>query len=199
MGKRILVVDDELGVRESFNSFLEDEYTVSLASDGEEAIEKVKRESPHLVILDLRLPKLGGLEVLRIIRELSRNSGIIVISGINEVEMAVKAMKLGASDYLLKPLHLEDIRRAIAEAFVRVREKKAREERNSRIKDFPALQRIIENVEEDMLDKGANLRQAGEEFEKRFTDLVLERAKGDRKKAATFLGSKRSAPSSSQS
>jgi DNA-binding NtrC family response regulator len=181
--KKILVVDDELGIRESFNSLLGDEYSVSLASDGEEAIEKVKREQPHLVILDLRLPGIDGLEVLRIIQDLNRNLVVVVISGINEVETAVKVMKLGASDYLPKPFHLEDIRKAIGEAFA-----KGRRKRGSRIGDFPILQRVIEEIGGDMLDKGASLQEAGDEFEREFANLVLERAKGDQEKAATFLG-----------
>ena len=186
--KRVLVVDDELGIRESFSSLLEDEYSVSLASDGEEAIEKVKRELLNLVILDLRLPGINGLEVLRIIQDLNCNLGVIVISGINEVETAVKVMKLGASDYLLKPLHLEDTRKAIEEAFAKNREK-----RGPKIGDFPALQRLIERVEEDMLAEEASLQEAKEEFEKEFVNLVLERAKGDREKAATFLGIEKNA------
>ncbi len=199
MAKRVLVVDDEVGIRESFNSLLEDEYSVSLASDGEEAIEKMKRKLPHLVILDLRLPKMDGLEVLRIIRKLSPNLGVIVISGVNEVQTVVKVMKLGASDYLSKPLHLEDIKEAIKEAFSRSEKKKTRENPDARIKDFPALQGIMEKVEEDMLDEGANLQEASKEFEKRFTDLVLERTKGDRKRAAAFLGVRKTALFSSKS
>ncbi|QTA78331.1 Two component system response regulator/histidine kinase [Desulfonema limicola] len=101
----ILTIDDEKGIRESIRYFLEDyEYQVLEAENGKIGIEIFKRENPDLILVDLRMPEMDGLEVLRIVRNQSPDTPVIVISGTGVIGDAVEALHLGAWDYLLKPI-----------------------------------------------------------------------------------------------
>jgi CheY-like chemotaxis protein len=107
MAARVLVVDDEAEGVELLREFLSAKgYEVITASDGDEALRKVKEERPHLVLLDIQMPKMDGLEVLRRLREIDKEVGVIMITGVNEQEIARQAMALGAFDYIVKPLDL---------------------------------------------------------------------------------------------
>lgn len=113
---RILVVDDEKNIREALRMLLEDEYEVALAASGREALGMIE-ENPGLVILDVRLPDMGGLEVLRRIRELNPNLPVIMLSGVGEVGTVVEAMRAGAVDYLPKPFDSKVLRVAVEKMF----------------------------------------------------------------------------------
>ncbi|MFP4484115.1 MAG: sigma-54-dependent transcriptional regulator [Spirochaetaceae bacterium] len=107
---RILVVDDEAGIREVLQEILEDEgYDVFTAEDGMEAVNALKTEPIDLVILDVWLPQKGGIEVLEEIKETYVDMPVIVISGHGSIDVAVKAVKMGAFDFLEKPLSLEKV------------------------------------------------------------------------------------------
>ena len=107
MAARVLVVDDEAEGVELLREFLSAKgYEVITASDGDEALRKVKEERPHLILLDIQMPKMDGLEVLRRLREIDKEVGVIMITGVNEQEIARQAMALGAFDYIVKPLDL---------------------------------------------------------------------------------------------
>lgn len=106
----ILIVDDEEGIRESLSGIFEDEgYTVLTASTGEEALETAGEHTPDVVLLDVWLPGMDGLETLAKLREIDNDMPVIVISGHGNIELAVKATKSGAYDFLEKPLSLEKI------------------------------------------------------------------------------------------
>jgi len=106
----ILVVDDEEGIRESLSDIFKDEgYQVEEASSAEDALKALKRLSPDLVVLDVWLPGMDGIEALGEIRTLSPETPVIMISGHGNIEMAVKATKMGAYDFLEKPLSLERV------------------------------------------------------------------------------------------
>ena len=107
---RILVIDDEENIRAVLSGILEDEgYEVETASDGLEGLEKASAGSFDLVILDVWLPGMGGLEVLAEIKKKSLCPEVIIISGHGNIDMAVKALKNGAFDFLEKPLSLEKV------------------------------------------------------------------------------------------
>ncbi|MEW6213764.1 MAG: sigma-54 dependent transcriptional regulator [Nitrospirota bacterium] len=109
-GPVVLVVDDEEGIRESLTGILEDEgYDVLTSSSGEEAIEVMKVQSPDLILLDIWLPGIDGIQTLEEIRSLRPELPIIMISGHGNIELAVKATKKGAYDFLEKPLSLERV------------------------------------------------------------------------------------------
>lgn len=106
----ILIVDDEEGIRETLSEILEDEgYQVIMASTGEEAINIFQREIPDLVFLDIWLPGMDGIEALRVIKNLKREVPVIMISGHGTIELVVKAMQMGARDFIEKPLSLDRV------------------------------------------------------------------------------------------
>lgn len=114
MEGRVLVVDDEPDAVELLQEFLSAKgYEVITASDGEEALRKVKEERPHLVLLDIHMEKMGGLEVLRQLREIDKEVGVIMVTAVNEEEIGRQAMALGAFDYIIKPLDLPYLERSL--------------------------------------------------------------------------------------
>ena len=109
-GATILVIDDERSVRQTLASILEDEsYNVLCAEDAIVGIKLLEEGKADLVFLDVLLPKLGGLEALDKIRELRPGLEVVMISGHGNIDMAVRAVKSGAFDFLEKPLSLEKI------------------------------------------------------------------------------------------
>ncbi len=114
--KSILVVDDEYGVRESFNLVLSDDYEVFLAESGKEAIEIFTKNTIDLILLDIMLPQVSGLDLLKHFKDLDPDVEIIMVSAVKDVETAVKAMKYGAYDYVVKPFIVDDIKNIIARA-----------------------------------------------------------------------------------
>ena len=106
----ILIVDDEPRVRESIRSILEDEgYSVIEASDGQEGLTRVAADKPDTVLLDIWMPDLDGIEVLRGIKQVDVDLPVIIMSGHGTIETAVKAAKLGAYDFLEKPLSIDKL------------------------------------------------------------------------------------------
>ena len=104
----ILVVDDESGIRQSLKGVLEDEgYKTSLADSGEACLDLLNKRGFDVVLLDVWLPGMDGLEALQKIRDLDNAPEVIMISGHGTIETAVRATKLGAYDFLEKPLSLE--------------------------------------------------------------------------------------------
>ena len=110
MNETILVVDDEVTICQSLKAILEDEgYQVLVAGSGEEAVKVVDEEMPQLVLLDIWLPGIDGLEALKAIHTAHPNVLIIMMSGHGTIETAVKATKLGAFDFIEKPLSLDKV------------------------------------------------------------------------------------------
>ena len=106
----VLIVDDEAGIRESLSGIFEDEkYTVITAPTGEDALELAREQMPDLILLDVWLPEMDGIETLSKLREIDNDIPVIIISGHGNIELAVKATKLGAYDFLEKPLSLEKV------------------------------------------------------------------------------------------
>lgn len=105
---RILIVDDEPGIRQSLKGVFEDEgFSTDTVSTGEDCLKKVEQDSYDLVLLDIWLPGMDGLETLRTLRERSPQTRVIMISGHATIATAVSATKLGAFDFIEKPLSLE--------------------------------------------------------------------------------------------
>src|SRR6185295_15409149 len=100
--KAVLVVDDDEGMRDTLNAILKREYRVLRASSGEAALSMLSRENVDLMLLDIRLPGIGGFEVLRVVKENYSQIEVLMISAINEIETAVQAIKHGAYHYITK-------------------------------------------------------------------------------------------------
>lgn len=117
MAQSILIIDDEVLTLNNLKRALEKEaYEILLADSGEAGIVIFKQHRPNLVLIDLMLPGINGIEVLKHIKEIDKNTIIIMITAYEILEKAVESMKLGAYDYLLKPFKLSDLKVSIARA-----------------------------------------------------------------------------------
>jgi two-component system nitrogen regulation response regulator NtrX len=151
----VLVVDDEEGIRESLSDIFADEgYRVASARSGAEALEKIESEPPDLVLLDIWLPEVDGLEVLERIKERIPGMPVIMISGHGNIEMAVRATKNGAYDFLEKPLSLERVvlvaQRALERSTLETENRTLRESLTKRwllIGETPAMKTLRRQVE----------------------------------------------------
>lgn len=114
--KSVLVIDDEVGARESLKMILKNDYTVFLAKDAEEAFSQIKAYSPDVILLDIILPGLDGLRVLEIIKRNDPHMIVIMITATKTVKTAVEAMKLGAYDYITKPFDIDELRLIVSRA-----------------------------------------------------------------------------------
>ena len=112
--RKVLVVDDEPQAVELLDEFLTAKgYTVFGASGGDEALRKLNEERPHLMLLDIRMPVMGGMEVLRRAREIDREVGIVMVTAVNEESIGREALKMGAYDYITKPLDFDYLERVL--------------------------------------------------------------------------------------
>ncbi|NIT56236.1 MAG: response regulator, partial [Aliifodinibius sp.] len=103
---RVMVVDDEENIRDVLSNYLTSlGYDVATAIDGEDALKKFKRNSYDLIISDLLMPTIDGLELLKKVRDQDREVIFLMITGYPSIETAVEAIKKGAYDYITKPFH----------------------------------------------------------------------------------------------
>jgi two-component system, NtrC family, nitrogen regulation response regulator NtrX len=169
MSNSILVVDDEESIRGSLQGILEDEgYRVSLAVDGEDALSMLQKEIPDLVLLDIWMPRLDGLETLEKIKEQYPEIAVVMISGHGTIETAVKSTKLGAYDFIEKPLSLEKVlvtvHNAIGMSRLRSENESLRgmiEERYELVGDSEAV-RLIREQTRIVAPTGASILISGE-------------------------------------
>ena len=122
--ERVLIVDDEKNIVTSLQEILNDEgYDITTAEDGLEALEKIQAEPPDLVLLDIWIPGMDGIEVLRAIKTYHPEIEVLVMSGHGTIDTAVKATKLGAYDFIEKPFSLDQLVRSVEHA---LKQKKGR-------------------------------------------------------------------------
>jgi two-component system response regulator AtoC len=115
--KSILVIDDNRLIRQTFKSHLTSEgFEVILAADGREGVEQFTKFQPDLVILDIHLPVINGIEVLKQIREIDGNAYVIMITAFDDMKTTVSAMKLGAFEYICKPIDYDELLLSIRKA-----------------------------------------------------------------------------------
>lgn len=129
----VLIVDDEEGIRETLSGIFEDEgYSVLSADSGEEALKLLKEQSPDLVLLDVWLPGIDGLQTLKEIKGQKPDLPVVMISGHGNIELAVKATRAGAYDFLEKPLTLDRVvlaaRRALERRSLEIENKSLRQD-----------------------------------------------------------------------
>lgn len=108
--RSILIVDDEIGARESLKMVFKDDYEVFLAKNAEESFRQLKDHAPDIILLDILLPDLDGLKVLERMKQEDPDATIIMITATRTVKTAVEAMKLGAYDYVTKPFDVDELR-----------------------------------------------------------------------------------------
>jgi len=116
-GVRMLVVEDDPSTRELLREFLlEEGWTVKLAQDGKEAILKVRKESFDLVLTDLKMPRMNGIQLLKELQKIIPDTKVVIITATADSEIAAKAMKLGAYDYITKPFYLDSVLQKVKKA-----------------------------------------------------------------------------------
>ena len=122
MNGRILIVDDEeIVIRSCLRILAADDYEVDTSRDGLDALRKVHEKNYDVLILDIKMPKMDGMEVLQRVKEAKPDIDVIMITGLHDIETAVQAMKMGAFDYLPKPFEPEEFQIVVARAFERRR------------------------------------------------------------------------------
>lgn len=109
MQYKVLICDDELGPRESLRMILKDKYQLVFAEDGQQALNKLTEEKVDLVLIDINMPRLSGIEALKRIKEIDNQIEVLVITGYGSLETAIQAMKYGAYDYITKPFDMNEI------------------------------------------------------------------------------------------
>ncbi len=115
----ILIVDDEVGPRESLRMILKPLYDIHTAGSGEEAIKYIQNNRVDLITLDLKMPGLSGLQVLREIKRISNDIEIVIITGYGTLPNAKEAIRYGAGDFISKPFNVADIISVISKSFER--------------------------------------------------------------------------------
>jgi two-component system response regulator AtoC len=156
---RILIVDDEEVIRTSIALYLRREgYQVDVCTSGEEGLRRIEEVDPDLVLLDVKLPTLGGLDVLKRAKESKDDLIVIMITAFGSIESAVQAMKAGAYDYITKPLDLDELDVTIKKGLETVRLKKEvsllRKERLERFNvEYVAAESVSMREVEEQIDK----------------------------------------------
>jgi two-component system, NtrC family, nitrogen regulation response regulator NtrX len=154
MPKNILIVDDEMSILTSLSGVLKDEgYQVTTASNGTDALKLIKEDPPSLVLLDIWMPGLDGIETLTRIKKDHAHLPVVMMSGHGSIETAVRATKLGAYDYIEKPLSLDKITRLVHHALYQqqletenLNLKQTVERRFAMVGESPSIRRLIEMI-----------------------------------------------------
>jgi two-component system, OmpR family, alkaline phosphatase synthesis response regulator PhoP len=154
-GKSVLIVDDEKNILLTLSQSLEVlQLETDTATNGEEALAKLKEKEFGLILLDIRMPGMDGMQVLRQVREIRPDIRIIMISAYGTIELAVEAMKLGAVDFIQKPFSPEEIRALV-----------------SRVLDREKLD------EQKVADYGSSIELAKKSIGDRHFDAAIEHAR----------------------
>ncbi len=107
----VLVVDDQLGVRRLlFEAFQDEGYNVELAQNGPDALNKIDLLQPDLILMDMKMPGMSGLEVLRQLKKEAKELKVILMTAYGELEIIAEAMALGVADYVTKPFDINEVR-----------------------------------------------------------------------------------------
>ncbi len=167
--KTLLIIDDEVSIRECLMSFFEDEgFIVFIASDGDEGLQIYFNEKIDLVLTDLRMPKKDGIEVMRIIHSHDPSVPMIVVSGAGQKEDIITALRMGAKDYITKPIDDLDM---ISHTVRQVLENKRLSDENKRYrirleKSETKYRTITENIAEGVftVDEDENFNYSNQAF-----------------------------------
>ncbi len=166
---RILAVEDEKNIRESLEESLSNDYEVSAAASGEEALKLIKEQSFGLMITDIRMPGMSGIDLLKEFRKLQPGTPVIVITAFSSIQNAVEAMKAGASEYVPKPFSLEEIEIKVKNLLEARQDREEREyyreEKDEAFGDFiggsPAMLRVKKEIKK-VAPSGATALVSGE-------------------------------------
>jgi DNA-binding NtrC family response regulator len=156
---RILVVDDEVNARTALADLLRDEgYQVEIAADAFKALGKYEAFVPHVVVTDLKMPGMDGIELVKKIRSMDDPSAVVVMTAFGEIASALDAMRAGAADYLIKPLNLDELLVVLDKVFEHQQLRRETRQLRQRVRDrvapdnivgtAPPLQRVFEVIDQ---------------------------------------------------
>ncbi len=160
MDKKVLIIDDELGPRESMRILLKNQYQVLCAESVNVGIDLLEKEKPDVVVMDIRMPGKSGIEGLREIRQRDQNIAVIMLTGFGALETAQEAIRLGANDYMKKPFDTEEMTSVIHRNIQRTRVNRKRAHAERELNDLNH-QLVSELARKDKL---ASLGQASAEL-----------------------------------
>jgi serine/threonine protein kinase/CheY-like chemotaxis protein len=188
----ILVVDDEAQVRRLLAKILEmDRYVVIEADNGETAMEILRKEEISLVLADLIMPTLGGMQLLQAVRQRSPQVPVIIISGKNDVEDAVQCIRTGAADYIAKPFKVTQIRQAVKTALKRTQTMRRQEALSAITRIAPqeslAGYEIVDTLGEGTMGTVLLAEQVVDGVRRKFAIKVLKVVSLDRRKQAIVV------------
>ncbi|BBM85185.1 response regulator [Candidatus Uabimicrobium amorphum] len=183
---RILLVDDEPLSRKATAQFLEEElgHDITECEHGLEAKDVLRDNKFPLVISDLRMPHMDGLELLKHVKQVSANTDFVVITGHGDLDTAIKALRLGAYDFIRKPIDVEELAASISRSMERqalINENYELKQKQTKTNVLP-LDAFIRNVQ--LPQNGFNLY----EMEATIIGKVLEMHDNNKNKAAQYLG-----------
>ncbi|WP_017756630.1 response regulator [Calidifontibacillus oryziterrae] len=116
MGKKILIVDDQYGIRILLNEvFLKEGYEMFQASNGIQALSIIEKDRPDLVLLDMKIPGMDGIEILKRLKEIDNTIEVFIMTAYGELDMIQKANDLGARTHFSKPFDIDELRAAVKE------------------------------------------------------------------------------------
>jgi len=193
---KILIVDDEEHITEVFAAALQSlDYEVQVANSASEASKILDQYAPDLVLLDIRMPGKSGMELLREVKERYPDAGVIMVTAVDDTKTAVEAMRLGAYDYMLKPVSLPELEMRVQKALERralelgrqeyekrlESEVKSRtEELSRRVNELEALNKMFQqhlNIRFEAEEKFRKLAKAVEEFIRTVQPLLSDMEK----------------------
>jgi len=152
--KSILVVDDELGVRESLRMILAPIYEVHTAANGEEALKIVRSQNIDLVTLDLKMPGISGIDVLREIKSIKSDIEVIIVTAYGTINNADEAVRYGAGEFVLKPFEVKDLTTKVSKMLER---KNYSQKIRNLIEEITFLLSMGESKKDELLIRARNL------------------------------------------
>src|ERR1041385_1610681 len=156
----ILVIDDEVGPRESLRMLLKPDYQVHTADSVETGLKILREKGPDTIVMDIRMPGMNGIEGLRKIREIDPHLSVIMLTGFGALETAREALRLGANDYISKPFDAGEMRQIIDRNVERTRLQRTSEHAATEIKELN--NRLMKELAQK--ERLASLGQASSEF-----------------------------------
>lgn len=179
--KKLLIVDDDPHLLESLRVVFGGLYEVSTAISAEEAAVQLEQQGIDVMLLDVVLPGLNGVDFLRIVREIRPNLPVVMISGASSIRPVMKALELGASDFIRKPFDIDELRLVVARAL-----------------HLSDLRHQVVGLERELARRpfvaepdGRPMKKVLEDFERTLIEKALERAGGVQTRAAQVLGTTR--------
>jgi len=148
-----MIVDDEQAIRLFLEATLEDEgYSIVTFGDGTSSLQWLEKSLPDLVLLDLMLPDMSGIQVLDSLKKLYPHLPVVMITAYSQTDTAVQAMKLDAFDYVSKPIELSQLLRVVAKGLDETAEARERYQKTNQVELFHGVQDVVPSLSEDMLD-----------------------------------------------